>query len=49
MISLEEVMKVLVIFVLRDFTEACSGKLFISLRRVVILRIEVEDVKKTYW
>ena len=32
-----------------EFTEACSGILVISLSRVVILRIEVEDVKKTYW
>ena len=32
-----------------EFTEACSGKLFISLSRVVILRFEVEDLKKTCW
>ena len=30
-----------------EFTEACSGKLFISLSRVDILRIKVEDMKKT--
>ena len=29
------------------FTEACSGKLVISLSRVDILRIKVEDMKKT--
>ena len=27
-----------------EFTEACSGKLVISLRKIVILRSEVEDV-----
>ena len=27
-----------------EFTEACSGKLIISLSRVVILRIKVEDM-----
>ena len=31
------------------FIEACSGKTLISLSRVVILRIEVEDVKKKCW
>ena len=30
-----------------EFTEACSGKLVISLNRVDILRIEVEDMEKT--
>ena len=30
-----------------EFTEACSGKLVISLSRVDILRIEVEDMEKT--
>ena len=30
-----------------EFIEACSSKLFISLSRVVIMRIEVKDVKKT--
>ena len=30
-----------------EFIEACSSRLALSLRRVVILRIEVEDVKKT--
>ena len=30
-----------------EFTEACSGKLVISLRRVDILRIKVEDMNKT--
>lgn len=29
-----------------EFTEACSGKLVISLSRIVIMKIEVEDVKK---
>ena len=32
-----------------EFIEACFGKLLISLSRIVILRIEVEDVKKTCW
>ena len=32
-----------------EFIEACSSKLVISLSRVVILRIKVEDVKKTCW
>lgn len=32
-----------------EFTEACSGKLVLSLSRSVILRIKFEDVKKTYW
>ena len=32
-----------------EFTKACSSKLFISLSRVVILRIKVEDLKKTCW
>ena len=32
-----------------EFTKACFGKLVISLSRIVILRIEVEDVKKTCW
>ena len=32
-----------------EFTEACSSKLVISLSRIVILRIEVEDMKKTHW
>ena len=30
-----------------EFTEACSSKLVIYLSRVGILRIKVEDVKKT--
>ena len=30
-----------------EFTGACSGKLVISLIRVGILRIEVEDMEKT--
>ena len=30
-----------------EFTETCSSKLVISLSRVFILRIKVEDVKKT--
>ena len=30
-----------------DFTQACSSKLVISLSRVDILRIKVEDMKKT--
>ena len=30
-----------------EFTKACSGKLFISLSRVNILRIEVEHMEKT--
>ena len=30
-----------------EFREACFGKLVISLSRVDILRIEVEDIKKT--
>ena len=29
-----------------DFTEGCSSKIIISLSRVDILRIEVEDMKK---
>ena len=29
-----------------EFTEACSGKLVISLSRVDILRIKVEEMKK---
>ena len=32
-----------------EFLEACSSKLFISPSKIVILRIEVEDVKKTCW
>ena len=32
-----------------EFTVACFGKLVISLSRVVIQRIKVEDVKKTCW
>lgn len=32
-----------------EFTKACSGKLVISLSRIFILRIEVEDMKKTCW
>ena len=32
-----------------EFTEACFGKLVISLSRVDILRIKVEDIKKTCW
>ena len=32
-----------------EFIEVCSGKLVISLSRIVILRIEVEDVEKTCW
>ena len=32
-----------------EFTQACSSKHVISLSRVIILRIEVEDVKKTCW
>ena len=31
-----------------EFRKACSSKLVISLSKVVILRIKVEDVKKTY-
>ena len=31
-----------------EFTQACSGNLVISLSGVVILRIEIEDMKKTY-
>ena len=30
-----------------EFTEACYDKLFISLSKVDILRIEVEDTEKT--
>ena len=30
-----------------EFTNACSTKLVISLSRVDILRIKVEDIKKT--
>ena len=30
-----------------EFTKACSSKLVISLSRVDILRIEVEDIEKT--
>ena len=30
-----------------EFTEACSSKLVKSLSRIIILRIEIEDVKKT--
>ena len=32
-----------------EFTEACFGKLVISLSGVDILRIKVEDIKKTCW
>ena len=32
-----------------EFIEACSGKLVISLNIIDILRIEVEDMKKTCW
>ena len=32
-----------------EFTKACSGKLVISLSKFDIMRIEVEDVKKTCW
>ena len=31
-----------------EFTEACSRKLVISLSRFDILRVKVEDMKKTY-
>ena len=31
-----------------DFTEACFGKLVICLSRVDILRIKIEDMKKTF-
>ena len=30
-----------------ELTKACSGKLFISLSKVDILRIKVEDLEKT--
>ena len=30
-----------------DFIEVCSGKLVISLSKIDILRIEVEDLEKT--
>ena len=32
-----------------EFIEACSGKIVISLSKIVILRIEVEDMNKTCW
>ena len=32
-----------------EFTEACSSKIVISLRKVIILRIKVWDMKKTCW
>ena len=32
-----------------EFIEACSGKLVISLRKVYIMRIKIEDIKKTCW
>ena len=32
-----------------EFIEACFDKLVISLSKIVILRIKVEDVKKTCW
>ena len=32
-----------------EFTEACFGKLVISLSRVDILRIEAEELNNTYW
>ena len=32
-----------------EFIEACSRKNFISLSRIVILRIKVDNVKKTCW
>ena len=31
-----------------EFTEACPGKLVISLIKIVILRIKVKDMKKKY-
>ena len=31
-----------------EFIEACFGKLVISLSRVVIMRIKVKDMYKTY-
>ena len=31
------------------FTKSCSSKLIISLSIIFILRIEVEDMKKTCW
>ena len=32
-----------------EFTEACSGKIVLSLSRVDILRTKVEDMEKTCW
>ena len=32
-----------------EFIEACSHNFFIFLSRVVIMRIKVEDMKKTCW
>lgn len=32
-----------------EFIEPYSGKHVISLSRIIIMRIEVEDVKKTFW
>ena len=32
-----------------EFTEACSGKLVISLSKVYIVRIKFEDINKTCW
>ena len=32
-----------------EFRESCSSKLVISLSKVVILRIKVEDMKKICW
>ena len=32
-----------------EFIDVCSSKLVISLNKIFILRIEVEDVKKTCW
>ena len=32
-----------------EFAKACSSKLVISLRKIIILRIKVKDMKKTCW
>ena len=32
-----------------EFIQACSGKIVISLSRVDILRIKVEEIKKICW
>ena len=32
-----------------EFTKACFGKIVITLRKIIVIRIYVKDMKNTHW